>query len=61
MIEIADAYTRSGNEWCCSCLKKTKTKRIRFSLDGQQGMSVVLCDDCRRELVKLIAENEEKA
>ena len=54
MIEIVDAYTRSGNEWCTCCQKQTNTKRIKFSYDGRQGNSVVLCDDCRRELARTI-------
>lgn len=54
MIEIVDAYTRSGNEWCTCCQKQTDTKRIKFSYDGRQGNSVVLCDDCRRELARTI-------
>ena len=54
MIEIVDTYTRSGNEWCTCCQKQTDTKRIKFSYDGRQGNSVVLCDDCRRELAQTI-------
>lgn len=54
MIEIVNAYTRSGNEWCTCCQKQTNTKRIKFSYDGRQGNSVVLCDDCRRELAQVI-------
>ncbi|SDW45832.1 hypothetical protein SAMN05216391_10871 [Lachnospiraceae bacterium KHCPX20] len=61
MIEIVEACTKSGREWCCSCLKRTETKRIKFSQDGSNGTSVVLCDNCRRKLVKLIMENEDKA
>lgn len=59
MIEVIEAYTRSGNEWCTCCLKQIKTKRIKFSQDGKQGVSVVLCDDCRRELSRVLAESEE--
>jgi len=59
MIQIVDAYTRSGNEWCTCCQKQTDTKRIKFSQDGNRGMSVVLCDNCRRELVNLLSENED--
>ena len=51
MIEIVDAYRKNGNEWCTCCQKQTDTKRIRFSQDGRQGISVVLCDDCRKELL----------
>lgn len=54
MIEIVNAYTRSGNEWCTCCQKQTNAKRIKFSYDGRQGNSVVLCDDCRRELAQVI-------
>ena len=54
MIEIVNAYTRSGNEWCTCCQKQTNTKRIKFSYDGRQGNSVVLCDDCRRELARTV-------
>lgn len=54
MIEIVDAYTRSGNEWCTCCQKETNTKRIKFSQDGSQGISVVLCEDCIRELAQTI-------
>lgn len=60
MIEIIDAYTRSGCEWCTCCQKQNNTKRIKFSQDGRQGMSVVLCDDCRRELVRCLSESENK-
>lgn len=61
MIEIITAYTRSGYEWCCTCCqKKEKTKRIRFAYDdGRRGISVTLCDDCRRELVSRLSESEE--
>lgn len=58
MIEIIEPYTRSGNEWCTCCSKQTKTKRIKFSQDGKQGISIVLCDDCRRELVRCLLEIE---
>lgn len=54
MIEIVDACTKSGNEWCTCCQKQTNTKRIKFSNDGRQGNSVVLCDDCRQELAQAI-------
>lgn len=60
MIEIINAYTRSGNEWCTCCQKTKNTKRIRFSQDGRQGISVVLCDDCRRELFHVLAVSEPK-
>jgi hypothetical protein len=58
MIEIVEALTRSGKEWCTCCQKQTQTKRIRFSQDGARGISVVLCDDCRKELVQVIRESE---
>lgn len=58
MIEIVEACTKSGKEWCTCCQKQTKTKRIKFSQDGTQGISVVLCDNCRKELIKVIAESE---
>lgn len=54
MIEIVDAYTRGGNEWCTCCQKETNTKRIKFSQDGSQGISVVLCEDCIQELAQTI-------
>lgn len=60
MIEIVKAYTRSGNEWCTCCQKPTNTKRIKFSSDGRQGISVVLCNDCRRELVQIIIEADKE-
>ena len=59
MIQVVDAYTRSGNEWCSCCQKQTNTKRIKFTLDGNRGMSVVLCDNCRRELITVLTDNEE--
>lgn len=52
MIEIMTA-----KEWCTCCQKQTNTKRIKFSQDGRQGMSVVLCDDCRKELIKALGED----
>lgn len=60
MIEITEAHTRSGNEWCTCCQKAENTKRIRFSNDGRQGISLVLCNDCRRELVRCLSEREDK-
>lgn len=60
MIEIIEAYKRSGKEeWCTCCQKTENTKKIRFSGNGWQGVSVVLCDDCRRELSRVLAESEE--
>ncbi len=57
MIEIVGTHDGAR---CCSCFKQTETKSIMFSLDGRQGISIVLCDHCRRRLVKLITENEDK-
>ncbi len=54
MISIINAHTRSGNEWCTCCGKKTNTKRIAFSQDGSSSISVVLCDNCREELSELL-------
>ncbi len=56
MIEIVNAYTRSGNEWCTCCQKQTDTKRIKFSQDGNQGISVVLCNDCIKELINTLEQ-----
>ena len=58
MISIIDAYTRSGNEWCVCCDKKTNTKRIAFSNDGTSSTSVVLCDNCRMELSELLFKTD---
>lgn len=61
MIEIVKAYTRSGAEWCSCCQSDKNTKRIRFSSDGYQGISIVLCGKYRQELVeKLIAPQSKK-
>lgn len=57
MIQIIPAYTKSGNEWCTCCSKAEKTKRIKFSQDGNGGTSIVLCDDCRRELMDILSIN----
>lgn len=56
MIQVIEAYTRSGKEWCTCCSKQANTKRINFSQNGVQGISVVLCDDCRKELIKVVKE-----
>ncbi len=58
MIEIIPAYTRSGSEWCTCCSKTENTKRIKFSQDGNGGTSIVLCDDCRKELMRVLSESE---
>ncbi len=58
MIQIIPAYTRSGNEWCTCCSKTENTKRIKFSQDGNGGTSIVLCDDCRKELIMILSESE---
>lgn len=59
MIEIRKAHTRSGNEWCRCCESNHDTMRITFSMDGTDGTSVVLCDKCRKELIKVL-ESEDK-
>lgn len=60
MIQIIPAYTKSGNEWCTCCNKAESTKRIRFSQDdGAGSTSIVLCDNCRKELIKVLTESEE--
>ena len=58
MIEIVPAYKRSENEWCICCDKSENTKRIRFSRDGSKGTSVVLCEDCRKELIRTLEDGE---
>lgn len=60
MIQIIPAYTKSGNEWCTCCNKAENTKRIKFSQDGNGGTSIVLCDDCRRELMDILSANTAK-
>ncbi len=52
MIKIIDAQRRNGYEWCTCCAKNKDTKRISFSNDdGSNSISIVLCDDCRKELI----------
>lgn len=58
MIEIIEAYKRSGKEWCFCCQKAENIKQIKFSYNGWQNVSVVLCDDCRRELYRVLSESE---
>lgn len=54
MIEVDSTGSRDG--WCNCCQKEKNTKRIRFMNAYRQGMSVVLCDDCQRELIRLLSE-----
>lgn len=51
MIEITSATRPHGNEMCLCCMSREDTKRLKFSLDGTMGTSLVLCKKCREELM----------
>lgn len=54
MITIESTERKNSFEWCSTCGKQTNTKRIGFSRDGRSGFSIVLCDDCRKELKNML-------
>jgi len=54
MIKIEKAIRRNVNERCRCCESDNDTMRINFSIDGTDGTSVVLCDKCRKELIKVL-------
>lgn len=60
MIEIVSAYRRSGNEWCTCCLSNKDTKRIQISQDRTQGISFILCPDCRKRMIDILIEADKK-
>lgn len=60
MIEIKSSKRKYGYEWCTCCSKEVNTDRITFSKDGTGGFSIVLCDDCQKELAQMINERQGK-
>ncbi len=63
MIEIKSTKNkRTGEyEWCNCCRNRINTKRIIFSQNSTSGTAIVLCEKCRKDLIKAIIESEEQA
>ena len=63
MIKIRTTKNkRTGEyEWCNCCRNRINTKRIIFSQDGTSGTAIVLCEKCRKDLIKAIIESDEQS
>lgn len=54
MIKIKPATSSRRRYPCNCCFSDNDTKEIHLSADGTVGMTIILCKNCRTELVDAI-------
>ena len=58
MIKIKPATSSRGRYLCNCCFSDNDTKEIHLSADGTMGMIIILCKNCRAELIDTIRADD---
>ena len=58
MIKIKSATRPHGRYPCNCCFGYNDTKEIHLSADGTMGMTIILCKNCRAELIDAIRTDD---
>ncbi len=58
MIKIKPAAGSHRRYPCNCCFSDNDTKEIHLSADGTMGMTIILCKNCRAELIDTIRADD---
>ena len=58
MIKIKPATRPHGRCLCTCCFSDNDTKEIHLSADGTMGIVIILCKNCRDELIDAIRTDD---
>jgi hypothetical protein len=58
MIKIKPATRPHGIYVCNCCFSDNDTKEIHLSADGTMGIVIILCKNCRAELIDAIRADD---
>ena len=59
MIKIKPTTGPHGRRYVCNCcFSDNDTKEIHLSADGTMGMTIILCKNCRAELINTIRADD---
>lgn len=58
MIKIKPSTSSRRRYPCNCCFSNNDTKEIHLSADGTMGITIILCKNCRTELINAIRAND---